>query len=379
MLKRIRQTLSGLVCLLLGGGGLWFCSTGTLEAELDSLPDYDYLAEIRQLEKDGRLGEAEHLANWVLAGSDVAARDEVEKLRDEIHEKRTSFWNRTYRAGKGFLVGGGTSVEELGGSIVSDFLLWGDVRDLAKQGWNKIRGREADPVVAALAAVGVVTSVASYIPEPGEAAEVSADASLSLLKTLRKTGHLSKKFCRVLVAGCRESVKAKSLSKGMKDVVVGMKGLFDGAGAARAAAIMKHVDDIDSLKAVSKVSKAAAEPAAVLVRALGAEGVKTLRSLAEAEGGVEALEKAARKGPSGLKRLVRYPKSLLFVRTAKSGWLHGRNLLRAVKQWVLEKQRVPVALLSGLLALVGLGKLKVWRIAKIRRLFRGKKKKDPAQ
>ena len=378
-MKRFKQVVSGLVCLLLGGGGLWFCSTGTTEADFDSLPDYDYLAEIRELEKDGRLGEAEHLADWVLAGSDVASRGEVEKLRDEIHEKRTSFWNRTYRAGKGFLVGGGTSVEELGGAVVSDFLLWGDVRDLAKQGWNKFRGREADPVVAALAAVGVVTSVASYIPEPGEAAEVSADASLSLLKTLRKTGHLSKKFCRVLVAGCRESVKEKSLSKGMKEVVVGMKGLFDGAGAARAAAIMKHVDDVDSLKAVSKVAKTSAEPATVLVRAHGAEGVKTLRSLAEAEGGVEALERAARKGPAGLKRLVRYPKSLLFVRTAKSGWLHGRDLLRAAERWVLEKGRVPAALFSGLLALLGLVKLKAWRIARIRRLFRGKRKTDPAQ
>ena len=109
-------------------------------------------------------------------------------IRDEIHETRTAFWNRAYRAGKGFVVGEGTSIEELGGAVVSDFLLWGDIRDLAKQGYYKIKGKETDPVVAGLAAVGVLTSVASYVPDPAEGAEVSADASFSLLKTLFRRG-----------------------------------------------------------------------------------------------------------------------------------------------------------------------------------------------
>jgi len=123
VVTEFRRFLSGLVCLLLGGGGLWFCATEPFEEEVEELPDYDYLAEIRELETEGRLGEAEQLADWVLDGSDITNRSEVVAVRDEIHEKRTAFWNRAYRAGKGFVVGDGTSIEELGGAVVSDFLL----------------------------------------------------------------------------------------------------------------------------------------------------------------------------------------------------------------------------------------------------------------
>lgn len=365
MLKTFKRTLSGLVCLLLGGGGLWFCATEPFEEEVEELPDYDWLEEIRGLQEEGRLGEAEQLADWVLDGSDITNRSEVVAVRDEIHEKRTAFWNRAYRAGKGFVVGEGTSIEELGGAVVSDFLLWGDIRDLAKQGWNKATGKETDPVVAGLAAVGVLTSVASYVPDPAEGAEVSADASFSLLKTLRKTGHLSRRFCDVLVDGCRKSVKTKSLTKGMKEIVVGMKGLFDGAGAARAAAIMKHVDDVDSLTAVSKMAKKAAEPAAILVRKHGAAGVDAIRELSKAEDGAEALAKAARKGPKGLKKILTYTK--YGARTVKSVRLeHIQQLAKEIARIIIEALgRLPMAIVSGLLALLGLLQTKVWRIARI--------------
>lgn len=354
MFAKIKRFLSGFLCLLLGGGGLWFCASGDFESTVDELPDYDYLPEIRELESAGRLGEAEPLADFVLGGSDITNREEVAALRDEIHQRRTSFWGRARRAVSGFVKGDGTSVEELGGAIVSDFFLWGDVRDLAKQGYYKIKGKETDPVVVGLAAVGIATSLASYVPDPAEGAEVSADASFSLLKTLRKTGHLSKKFCGVIADGCKQSVKAKSLTKGMKEIVVGMKGLFDGAGAARAAAIMKHVNDVDSLKAVSKMAKQAAEPAAILVRKHGAAGVKALGALADAEDGAKMLEKAARKGPKGLKTLLKYSKRA--ARGAKSFRLgHPQRLAKALG-------RGKVVVISALLIALGLCQMRIWRI-----------------
>ena len=366
MVTEFRRFLFGLVCLLLGGGGLWFCATEPFEDEVEELPDYDWIAEIRELQAEGRLGEAEQLADWVLDGSDITNRTGVAAVRDEIHESRTAFWNRVYRAGKGFVVGEGTSIEELGGAVASDFLLWGDIRDLAKQGYYKIKGMETDPVVAGLAAVGVLTSTASFwVFDPAEGAEVSADASFSLLKTLRKTGHLSKKFCGVLVDGCKKSVKSKSLTTGMKEIVVGMKGLFDGAGAARAAAIMKHVDDVESLKAVSKMTKQAAEPTAILVRTHGAAGVDAIRELSKAEDGAESLAKAARKGPDGLKRILAYTK--YGARTAKALRLgHLQEWVREIaKQIAAAIGRLPMAIVSGLLALFGLLQTKVWRIARV--------------
>ena len=56
MLNQLKQTFSSLVWLLLGGGGLWYCAQEPLVEDREELPDYDYLAEILELETEGRLG-----------------------------------------------------------------------------------------------------------------------------------------------------------------------------------------------------------------------------------------------------------------------------------------------------------------------------------
>ena len=353
----------GLALVLLGVCGLRLCASDLsespartpLDEQIEAVPDYDYLHEVRELQANGRLDEAEHLADWVLSGSSITNRHEVSAVREKVNRRRTALWRRTKRVVKGFVVGDGASVEELGGAVISDFLLWGDIRDLAKQGYNKVAGKEADPVVTALAAIGVCTSVASFwVADPAECAEVAADASFSFLKTLRKMGQLSNKFCGVIVTVGGESVKAKSASKGLKELVVGTKGLFDGVGAARAATVMKHIDDVDSLKAVSKMAKQTAEPTMIIVRAHGVDGIKTLGKLADAEKGAVILEKAARKGAPGLKKLMAYVK---YGARAGKAFRHG-NIQKFSMKLLEAIGRIPVVIISGLLILAGLWKLK---------------------
>lgn len=337
--------------MALGALGLWLCaiagkftaeSPKTAWDELEDLPDYDYLQEIGELEAQGRLTEAEQLADWVLDGSAITNRAEVAARREAINARRVSFRYRASRAARGFIYGSGASVEELGGAVVSDFLLWGDIRDLAKEGYNKATGRDTDPVVAGLAAAGILTSVASAAAAPAAA----ADASISFLKILRRSRRLTTRFSHFLVEACKRSKAARSLDKGLGEAFVGIKNLIEGAGTARAATIMGHIDDVEALKAVAKVSKASPEPAAILVRAHGAEGVEALKRLAKAEDGPKMLEKLARKGTRQLATLVKRG-----ARVAKS-IRHGRfsDLLALA---VNKLGRLPVALVSALLALLG--------------------------
>lgn len=365
MVRLLKSIIVGFGGVLLGGIGLWLCITTpvdeeSLDKQIEAIPDHDYLPEIHELEAEGRLGEAEHLADWVLSGSSITNRDEVVALRTEINRKRTSLWNRSKRAAKGFVVGEGTSIEELVGAVVSDFLLWGDIRDLAKQGYNKITGKEADPVVAALAAVGVGTSVATFV----------ADASVSFLKILRKTGHLTKRFSRFLVDACKRTSKAKSLDKGLGEAFVGIKNLTQGVGAARAATIMKHVDDVDSLKVVSKMAKEAAEPTMIVVRVHGAEGIKTLGKLYNMENGAILIERASRKGALGLKKLISYAK---YGARAGKSWHHG-NIQKIATKIMETVGCKPVAIASGILLLLGLCELRFWRIFRFSRM--GSARKD---
>ena len=365
MMKFVKNIVVGFALVALGAMGLILCLTvpdemSPDEISLDALADYDYLAEIRELESFGRLSEAEHLADWVLGGSSITNRDAVSAVRAGINRKRMSFWERAKRAVRGFVVGDGTSIEELGGAVVSDFLLWGDVRDLAKQGYNKVTGKETDPVVAALAAVGVATSAASYWPaDPAEGAEIAADASLSFLKTLRKMGNLSDKFCGAIVEAGKVSAKTKSVSIGLKELVTGTKSLFDGVGAARATTIMKHVDDMDSLKAVAKMAKQAAEPTMIVVRMHGAEGVKIIEKLSDVKNGAVIVEKAARKGAPGLKKLKKGLSKLKYGARAGKSFRKG-NIRKFSEKVVQHVGRIPIVIASITLLILGLWKMKLW-------------------
>lgn len=345
-----------LLCIVLGAAGLWFCAVAGKYAafmqtapqeDAEELPDYDYLQEIRGLEAEGRLVEAEQLADWVLEGSAVTNKALVAAWRDKINARRVSFRYRAGRAARGFVYGRGSSVEELGGAVVSDFLLWGDIRDLAREGYHKATGRETDPVVAGLAAVGIITSVASAAAAPAAA----ADVSISFLKTLRRTRRLTNRFSHFLVESCRRSKATRSLDKGLGEAFVGIRNLVDGAGAARAATIMSHVDDVEALNAVAKVSKQAPEPVAILVRSHGSDGVVALKRLANAEDGSKTLEKLARKGPKRLATLIKRG-----ARTAKF-LRHGR--LDELFAFLLKEiGRLPAAIASAQLFLLGFARRK---------------------
>jgi hypothetical protein len=94
----------------------------------------------------------------------------------------------------------------------------------------------------------------------------------------------------------------------------------------------------------------------------GADGVKALGALADMEDGAKMLEKAARKGPKGLNTLLTYSK--YGARTAKAFRLgHPQKLMKAAG-------RAPVAIVSGILAVIGLWNLRIWRIARYCRFSR---------
>ena len=112
-MKHLISLVIRFVFVFVGVCGLWLCVTVPDEMSIEALSDYDYLSEIRELESEGRLGEAEHLADWVLGGSSITNRDAVAAARQEINRKRTSFWGRVKRSVKGFVVGDGTSIEGL--------------------------------------------------------------------------------------------------------------------------------------------------------------------------------------------------------------------------------------------------------------------------
>ena len=287
----LKLTFYGLVVSITIMEMIMFGRGVSTERVLDYLPDYNYLEEILELRAEGRLTEASELADFVLANCDVKSREEIVVLKHEIDEQRTSFWNRTKRAVRGFVVGEGKSVEELGGSVVSDMVLYGDVRDLAKQGYFKWTGREVDPVIVALAGIGIATEAVD-----------SVDWAPAVFKTLRKVGALSGKFADFLITECKLAKKTGKIGPRLKNACGDLKKLNDACGISRTAAVMKYVDNADDLKVLAKVAPDAPEAVAIVCRGEGKKGVKLVHKLSHTTKCAARLTKIARKGVKNCER-----------------------------------------------------------------------------
>ncbi|MCP4314588.1 MAG: hypothetical protein GY789_00765 [Hyphomicrobiales bacterium] len=70
---------------------------------------------------------------------------------------------------RGLFVGGHGSGEEIAGTIISDFLVIGDIRDIAVQGTQYARGEDYDRIILGLSTLGLLTSGGALLTMGGSA------------------------------------------------------------------------------------------------------------------------------------------------------------------------------------------------------------------
>lgn len=260
-------------------------------AELAALPDYDYQAEAETLLADERFSEALLVVDAGLEALPEQAG--LAALRTRIVAERDDWARRLREAGHGAWSGQGDSLEALGGAVVADLFVFGDVRDLVIQSSRAIQGQEVDSVIVALSAAGLVLTVAPEL-----------DLGAALLKFARRSGAISARFVRSLKGLARTATEERRVEP-LLEVVGDASRLGRRAGPAPALRILKQVDDPAELKLVADY---AARPSHAFALWLsGREGVQMLKS---GEDGALWLAKAARKGRSGLQLLAGHRRAL---------------------------------------------------------------------
>jgi hypothetical protein len=300
----MRLTLSPrslLIALLCGLASLFLLTALTqglaerrLERALRSLSDHDFTADILALQTQGRVSEALDWARYVTNNPALPNQAAASNLVVQLEKEQSSVWRQADRAAKGFLTGSGASVEEMGGAIASDMVVYGDCRDLVVQGYYKLTGRETDAVVASLAGVGLLTELVDAV-----------DWAPAVLKAFRKANALSRRFGEWLIAACRRSTQTRKLDPALKQVFTDLKRLHERLGLARTAAVFKHVDDASDVAFLAK--HAYAHPGEVyrFMATAGDEGLPLLRRVGDEPRGFEWVAHATRKGAPGIAALRR--------------------------------------------------------------------------
>jgi len=201
--------------------------------------------------------------------------------------------------GLGFLKGDAQSVAGMSGSIVSDMTLYGDLRDLKKEGTLYLDDKPYDVFILNISMIGVGLS-ASQLLSAGASTPLKVGASV--LKVAKKTGKITKPFAKVLSKRLSKTVdtkllkqlefknifKLKSTAKTIEKSIdlVPVKVLFKDVNVIKnhtsltdTISLMKYIDSPKELKAIGKISSKFGKNTKAVMKVLGKGALRSGKSV----------------------------------------------------------------------------------------------------
>jgi hypothetical protein len=134
-------------------------------------------------------GDADLAGSFVeLAGQqNIQLDDELTgRVKDAVAEENSSS-HFAKRFATGLVTGNADDVASLSGTVAGDLFVFGDIRDVVREGKHLAMGEDTDRLVLGLATVGLAVTAATYVSIGGMA---PVRAGLTLVKDARKVGRL---------------------------------------------------------------------------------------------------------------------------------------------------------------------------------------------
>ena len=251
-----------------------------------------------------------------------------------LQDKRDSYEYQGKKALDGILYG--KSDETIGqvSAGISDFFLFGDLRDLTIEGWHKLTGKEVDSVLVGLSTIGVVATGATVM-SGGSTAPVKG--GVSLLKFAKKAGKMPKWLEKFVLKSAKQVKKTKSI----KPIKGFFEDIYNTTKASNLNTTLKLMNNAANLKAFKNslgFAKAFGKRSGALAKILGKDSVIYYRVLKDRTS-KKAFLNASTYGQKGVKRLAKmgekgFLKSLKrpvkISRLAKIFNKHGINMLHNI-------------------------------------------------
>jgi hypothetical protein len=187
------------------------------------------------------------------------------------------------RFATGLVTGNADDVASLSGTVAGDLFVFGDIRDVVREGKHLAMGEDTDRLVLGLATVGLAVTAATYVSVGGVA---PVRAGLTLVKDARKVGRLGEGLTEWAGRSAREMVDAPVLQNAVASGSAMQPGQT--ISAIRAAFHAEKAGGLVRLaKDVGRVSEKAGMRGALdtLKVAEGPEDVARAARLAESRGG----------------------------------------------------------------------------------------------
>jgi hypothetical protein len=207
-------------------------------------------------------------------GEDLSRR-----VADAVTEENSSS-HFAKRFATGLVTGNADDVASLSGTVAGDLLVFGDIRDVVREGKHLATGEDTDRLVLGLAVAGLAVTTATYVSVGGAA---PVRAGLTLVKDARKVGRLGEGLTQWAGRSARGMVDAPMLQN-----------------AVASGSVMRPGQTITAIRAALDAEKVGA-----LVRL--ANDVRRVSEKAGMRGAMDTLRMA--EGPKDVARAARLAES----------------------------------------------------------------------
>jgi hypothetical protein len=211
---------------------------------------------------------------------DIPVADELSRRVSEAVTEENSSSHFAKRFATGFVTGNADDVASLSGTVTGDLFVFGDIRDVVREGKHLAMGEDTDRLVLGLAAAGLAVTAVTYVSVGGAA---PVRAGLTLVKDARKAGRLGEGLTKWAGRSAREVVDAPMLQH-----------------AVASGSVMRPGQTMTAIRAAFRAEKAGG-----LVRL--AKDVGRVGEKAGARGALETLKIA--EGPKDVARAARLAES----------------------------------------------------------------------
>ena len=213
----------------------------------------------------------------------IAVSEELSKRVSDAVAEANSTSRFAKRFATGLVTGNADDVASLSGTVAGDLFVFGDIRDVVREGKHLAMGEDTDHLVLGLAAAGLAVTAATYVSVGGA---VPVRAGLTMVKDARKVGRLGEGLTQWAGRSAREMVDAPLLQNAVATASVTRPGQT--IGAIRAAFSAEKAGGLVRLaKDVGRVGEKAGTKGALetLRIAEGPKDVARAARLAESKGG----------------------------------------------------------------------------------------------
>src|ERR1700723_577979 len=214
---------------------------------------------------------------------DISLPDELSRRVNDAVAEESSSSHFAKRFASGLVTGNADDAGSLSGTVAGDLFVFGDIRDVVREGKHLAMGEDTDRLVLGLATAGLAVTAATYVSLGGAA---PLRAGLTLVKDARKVGRLGEGLTEWAGRSAREVVDTSMLGDAVSSAAVTrptqtVSAITAAFRAEKAGGLVRLAKDVGRIG-----EKAGARGALDTLKiAEGPEDVARAARLAEASGG----------------------------------------------------------------------------------------------